>query len=76
MRQLISRATILMLATVFAAAPLAANAAGPTSAVTGVERVSSGAPLAGAQVELIGPARLSETTDALGKFACFFFRSR
>jgi len=68
MRQLISRVTVLMLAAIFAAVPFTANAAGTTSVVTGVVRASSGAPLAGAHVELIGVAHLSKTTDALGKF--------
>ena len=69
MRQLIYRASALVLAAFFAAAPLAANAAATTSVVTGVVRASSGAPVAGAQVELTGPARLSTTTDAQGKFS-------
>jgi hypothetical protein len=68
MRQLISRATALVLAAAFAAAPLVANAAGTTSIVTGVVRASTGAPLAGAQVELIGPTHPAMTTDAQGKF--------
>ena len=68
MRQLISRATTLMLAALFAVVPLAASAAGTTAVVTGVVRASSGAPLGGAQVELIGPTRLSRTTDAHGQF--------
>ncbi len=67
MRQLISRATTLMLAAIFAVAPLATSAA-TTAVVSGVVRASSGAPLGGAQVELIGPTRLSKTTDAQGKF--------
>lgn len=67
MRQLISRATTLVLAALFAAAPLAAHAA-TTAVVTGVVHASSGAPLGGAQVELIGPTRLSKITDAQGQF--------
>ena len=67
MRQLISRATTLMLAAIFAVAPLATSAA-TTAVVSGVVHASSGAPLGGAQVELIGPTRLSKTTDAQGKF--------
>lgn len=67
MRQLISRATTLMLAAIFTLAPLGANAA-TTAVVTGVVHASSGAPLSGAQVELTGPTRLSMTTDAQGKF--------
>lgn len=55
MRQLISRVTTLVLAAIFAAAPLVANAAGTTAVVTGAVHASSGAPLSGAQVELIGP---------------------
>jgi len=68
MRQLVSVATILVLTAVFAAAPLVADAAGTTGVVTGVVHASSGAPLGGAQVELIGPTRLSTTTDAQGTF--------
>ena len=67
MRQLISRATTLILAAVFAVAPLVANAA-TTAVVTGVVRASSGAPLGSAQVELIGPTRQSTVTDAQGRF--------
>ena len=67
MRQLISRATTLMLAAIFTLAPLGANAA-TTAVVTGVVHAASGAPLGGAQVELVGPTRLSQTTDAQGKF--------
>src|ERR1700761_7581318 len=68
MRQLISRATTLVLAALFAVAPLMASAAGTTGIVTGVVRARSGAPLAGAQVNLNGPSRLSMTTDAHGNF--------
>jgi hypothetical protein len=57
-----------MLAAIFAAVPMAAGAAGTTAVVTGVVRASNGTPLAGAQVELIGPTRLSKTTDAQGKY--------
>ena len=69
MRQLISRLTTLVLAAVFAAVPLAASAAGTTAVVTGVVHATSGAPLGGVQVELIGPTRLSTVTDAQGKFS-------
>ena len=68
MRQMISRATTLLLVAVFAAAPLAATAAGTTGIVTGVVHASSGAPLGGAAVELTGPNRLTTTTDAHGTF--------
>src|SRR5580658_4236397 len=67
MRQLISRATTLVLAAIFAAAPLAVNAA-TTATVTGSVHASNGAPLSAAQVELSGPTRLSTTTDAQGNF--------
>ncbi|MGC2128910.1 MAG: carboxypeptidase regulatory-like domain-containing protein, partial [Candidatus Aquilonibacter sp.] len=67
MRQLISRATTLVLAAIFAAAPLATSAA-TTAVVSGVVHATSGAPLGGAQVQLVGPTRLSKTTDAQGKF--------
>ena len=68
MRQMISRATTLLLVAVFAAAPLAAMAAGTTGIVTGVVQASSGAPLGGAAVELTGPSRLTTTSDAHGTF--------
>ncbi|MGD0969208.1 MAG: TonB-dependent receptor [Candidatus Aquilonibacter sp.] len=67
MRQLISRVTTLVLAAIFAAAPLAVNAA-TTAVVTGSVHAANGAPLSGAQVELIGPTHLSKTTDAQGNF--------
>jgi hypothetical protein len=68
MRQLISRATTLVLAAIFAAAPLLANAAGTTAVVSGSVHASNGAPLSGAQVELVGPTHLSMMTDAQGNF--------
>ncbi len=68
MRQMISRATTFLLAALFAAAPLAAMAAGTTGVVTGIVRASSGAPLGGAAVELTGPSRLATSTDAHGTF--------
>ncbi len=68
MRRLIFRATTLVLIALFALVPLAAAAAGTTAVVTGVVRASRGAPLGGATVELIGPARLSTTTDAHGSY--------
>ncbi len=68
MRQLISRVTTLMLAAIFATAPILANAAGTTAVVTGSVHASNGAPLGGAQVELFGPTHASTTTDAQGKF--------
>jgi hypothetical protein len=57
-----------MLAALLAAAPLAVNAAGTTGVVTGVVRASRGAPLGAATVQLIGPSRLTTTTDAHGSF--------
>lgn len=67
MRLLISRVMTLVLAAFVAGAPLASNAA-TTAVVTGVVQASSGAPLAGAQVDLNGPTHLRKITDARGTF--------
>ncbi len=66
----LARLSAVLAALIFgcALAPIAANAAGATAAVSGVVRASSGAPLGGAQVELIGATHLSIATDAHGAF--------
>ncbi|HTU81160.1 MAG TPA: TonB-dependent receptor [Candidatus Acidoferrales bacterium] len=60
--------TTLLLIALFATAPLVANAAGTTAVVTGVVSAARGAPLGGATVQLIGPTRLTTTTDAHGTY--------
>ncbi len=68
MRTFISRLMGFLLVALFAASPLTSNAAETTAAVIGTVAATNGAPLAGAQVDLIGPVRLSMRTDAQGKF--------
>ncbi|HET9029286.1 MAG TPA: TonB-dependent receptor, partial [Candidatus Aquilonibacter sp.] len=62
------RAMTLVLAMLFSCIPLTAVAAGTTAVVSGTVQGADGAPLAGANVELIGPTHLSVTTDAQGRF--------
>ncbi|HTX56839.1 MAG TPA: carboxypeptidase regulatory-like domain-containing protein [Candidatus Acidoferrales bacterium] len=69
MRTLIGRAVTLFLALVFVlTAQLPVTAAGTTSVVSGVVRSADGAAIAGADVDLIGPTRMTQKSDAAGRF--------
>jgi hypothetical protein len=68
MQGLKGRAIAFLTALVFAFTSGLPASAATTAVVTGVVRGAAGGVVAGAQVELIGPTRMTQQTDAAGKF--------
>jgi hypothetical protein len=68
MQGFIGRAIASCMALAFAFSAALPATAATTGAVTGVVSGTSGAPVAGADVELIGPSRMAQQSDAAGKF--------